>query len=225
MLSGFALPVLMLLGAYESVVIDPNRVLLFSAYLTNLNMYMNAVLGVFLYCIIVSYLFGREYTEHTLKSLITRPISRCKYLLGKFLMFLIWILLVVSISFFTTILCSVFGGVSGISLNLAIEYYLRILLGGFLLFLSMSPFVFIGMVMKNIVPGIICGVISFMINMISYEKPFAPFCPWMSPFLISSGEIFNYSSGLITPILVLIGVFIIGFILSWIYLVKRDIPL
>lgn len=149
LLSGFALPILMLIGAYYVHIINPNRVLLFSSYLINLNMYMNAVLAVFLFSIVVSYLFGREYNEHTLKSILTRPISRKKYLCGKFLMFLVWILLILSVSFFTAVICSIFGGVHGISLSLLVEYYLRMLLGGFLLFLSMSPFVLIGIVMKN----------------------------------------------------------------------------
>lgn len=225
LLSGFALPILMLIGAYYVHIINPNRVLLFSSYLINLNMYMNAVLAVFLFSIVVSYLFGREYNEHTLKSILTRPISRKKYLCGKFLMFLVWILLILSVSFFTAVICSIFGGVHGISLSLLVEYYLRMLLGGFLLFLSMSPFVLIGIVMKNSIPGIICAVVAFMTNMIAYEKPFAPYCPWISPFIISSGEISNYSTGILIPILILIIVFLIGVILSWLYLSKTDIPL
>lgn len=64
-----------------------------------------------------------------------------------------------------------------------------------------------------------------MTNMIAYEKPFAPYCPWISPFIISSGEISNYSTGILIPILILIIVFLIGVILSWLYLSKTDIPL
>lgn len=225
LLSGIALPIFMFISAFYIHVLDSNRVLLFSSYLTNLNMYMNAVLAVFIFCIIVSYLFGREYAEHTLKSILTRPVSRKKYLCGKFLMFLIWILILATVSFITCCICSILGGVQGISLSIAVEYYLRMLLGGFLLFLPMSPFVFIGMIMKNIIPGIICGVVAFMINMIAYQRPYAPYCPWISPFIISSGEIYNYSTGLITPILILIIVFSIGTILSWLYLAKSDVPL
>ncbi len=69
LLSGIALPLFMFISAFYIHALDSNRVLLFSSYLTNLNMYMNAVLAVFLFCIIVSYLFGREYAEHTLKSI------------------------------------------------------------------------------------------------------------------------------------------------------------
>ena len=101
LLSGIALPIFMFISAFYIHALDSNRVLLFSSYLTNLNMYMNAVLAVFLFCIIVSYLFGREYAEHTLKSILTRPVSRKKYLCGKFLMFLIWILILATVSFIT----------------------------------------------------------------------------------------------------------------------------
>ena len=63
----------------------------FEALFTNVNMYMTAMFAVLIFAIIISYLFGREYNEHTLKTMLTIPISREKFLASKYLMFLVWI--------------------------------------------------------------------------------------------------------------------------------------
>ena len=63
----------------------------FEALFTNVNMYMSAMFAVMIFAIIISYLFGREYNEHTLKTMLTIPVSRSKFLLSKYVMFLIWI--------------------------------------------------------------------------------------------------------------------------------------
>ena len=48
----------------------------FEALFTNVNMYMTAMFSVLIFAIIISYLFGREYNEHTLKTMLTIQISR-----------------------------------------------------------------------------------------------------------------------------------------------------
>ena len=59
----------------------------FEALFTNVNMYMSAMFAVLIFAIIISYLFGREYNEHTLKTMLTIPVSRAKFLASKYVMF------------------------------------------------------------------------------------------------------------------------------------------
>ena len=75
-------------------------------FLSQVNMYMSLIFVVLLFTIIMSYLFGREYNEHTLKTMLTAPTSRKMFLLSKYAMFLIWILI---ISMVTTLSAVVFG--------------------------------------------------------------------------------------------------------------------
>ena len=77
----------------------------FEALFSNVNMYMSAMFAILIFAIIISYLFGREYSEHTLKTMLTIPISRGKFLLSKYLMFLVWIvILTIATSLSTLIL-------------------------------------------------------------------------------------------------------------------------
>ena len=83
----------------------------FELLFTNVNMYMSSLFAVLLFAIIISYLFGREYNEHTLKSMLTIPISRGKFILSKYIMFLVWILILTVV---TTISTAIFGFVAGL---------------------------------------------------------------------------------------------------------------
>lgn len=225
-LSALIPPILVLITLFEMKNLHPTEAIAFSTFLSDVNLYMLGLFGVLVFCIIVSYLFGREYNEHTLKSLLILPISKIKYLCGKFLMLIIWIMVICSVTFIGAVICAYIGGVSGFTLNVLGEYYLKLLSGGALLFLSMSPFVFISMLMRNLVPAMIGGASVVLVNMMVYGKKYAPFSPWMSPYLISSGELLtDYTIGLIIPSLILIITFIVGFGLSWTYLSKKDVPL
>ena len=94
----------------------------FDALFTNVNMYMSVLFAVLLFSIIMAYLFGREYNEHTLKAMLTVPISRGKFLVSKYLMFLIWILILTVVTSVTTL---VFGFAAGLtdSFSLQMSFY------------------------------------------------------------------------------------------------------
>ena len=104
LLTGFIPPLLMYIGVLETLVDDPFYVLKFAMLFRETNLYMTGLFAVFVLCIIISYLIGREYNEHTLKLVLTSPVSKIKYLVGKYIVFIIWALLLFVITFVGTIL-------------------------------------------------------------------------------------------------------------------------
>ena len=84
----------------------------FSMLFSTVNMYMSALFAILLFSIIIAYLFGREYNEHTLKTMLTVPISRGKFLASKYVMFLIWILILTVVTSVTTL---AFGFLAGLT--------------------------------------------------------------------------------------------------------------
>ena len=111
----------------------------FDALFTNVNMYMSVLFAVLLFSIIMAYLFGREYNEHTLKAMLTVPISRGKFLVSKYLMFLIWILILTVVTSVTTLVFGFAAGLTGFTLKLFIDSFAQLLLANVLLFLTFSP--------------------------------------------------------------------------------------
>ena len=197
----------------------------FDALFSTVNMYMSALFAILLFSIIISYLFGREYNEHTLKTMLTVPISRGKFLISKYVMFLIWILILTVVTSISTLAFGFVAGLSGFSLQLFINSFAELLFANVLLFLTFSPFVFISLFITNMVPAMVGGASLTLVSLLVNGQSWAPYVPWACPYLISSGEIADYGVSLMIPYGVILVTFIIGLAISYVYFTKKDVPL
>ena len=178
--------------------------------------YACSLFYIIIFTIIIAYLFGREYTEHTLKT---------KLLIGKYLMFFIWAFIITTITFTGTVIAAYLGGISDITLSVGLNSYKEMLISEILLCLSFSPFVVLSLVMPNMVFSMVTGAIFSIINLFVYTSKYAPYIPWCSPHLISSNEIANYSCNTATSLAILLATFAIGLTISYIYFTKKDVCL
>lgn len=222
---GIITPLMMFAGLLKSKIDDPTAIVSFQSLFNDGNLYYLGLFAVILFSVIVAYLFGREYNEHTLKSVLTVPISKTKYLFGKLAMLLIWIVILAIVSFLAILIFGFIGGADQFSWKVAIEALYHFVSGSILLGLVMSPFIFLSMWMKNLVPAMICGAGVCLGNMIMFGQDWAPLFPWMSPQLLSSGDISQYSYGTLTPSLILLATFLVGLAISWLYFNKKDVSL
>ena len=197
----------------------------FELLFSNVNMYMSALFAILLYAIMISYLFGREYNEHTLKTMLTIPVSRGKFLLSKYVMFLVWILILTVVTTLSTMVLGFVAGLDGFSLKLFIDSFAQLLFANVLLFLTFSPFVFISLFITNMVPAMVGGAGLALVNMMIYGQTWAPYVPWVCPYLIASGEIAEYSSSITLSYAVILATFAIGLVISYIYFTKTDVTL
>ncbi len=197
----------------------------FEMLFSSVNMYMSALFAVLLFAIMISYLFGREYNEHTLKTMLTIPISRGKFLLAKYAMFLVWILILTVITSISTVLFGFAAGLGGFTLKLFIDSFIQLLFGNVLLFLTFSPFVFLSLFITNMVPAMVGGATLALVNLLVYGQNWAPFVPWVCPYLISSGEIAQYGTGIGVSYTIIFATFAIGLVVSYIYFTRKDVSL
>ena len=197
----------------------------FDALFSTVNMYMSALFAILLFSIIISYLFGREYNEHTLKTMLTVPISRGKFLISKYLMFLIWILILTVVTSLSTLAFGFAAGLTGFTLQLFLNSFAELLFANILLFLTFSPFVFISLFITNMVPAMVGGAGLALVNMMIYGQTWAPYVPWVCPYLIASGEIAEYSGSVTLSYAVILATFAIGLVISYIYFTKTDVSL
>ncbi len=197
----------------------------FEALFSNVNMYMSAIFAVLIFAIIISYLFGREYNEHTLKTMLTIPVSRGKFIISKYLMFLVWIVILAMVTSASTLIFGFMAGLEGFTLKLFIDSFAQLLFANFLLFLTFSPFVFLSMFITNMVPAMVGGATLTLVNLMVYGQNWAPFVPWVCPYLIASGEIVEYSTSISVSYGVILMTFVIGLAISYIYFTKRDVSL
>lgn len=197
----------------------------FDMLFTNVNMYMSALFAVLLFAIIISYLFGREYNEHTLKTMLTIPISRGKFLLAKYVMFLVWILIITVATSLSTVIFGFVAGLEGFTLKLFIDSFAQLLYANVLLFLTFSPFVFLSLFITNMVPAMVGGASLTLVNMMIYGQTWAPYVPWVCPYLIASGEIAEYSTSITVSYGIILATFVIGLAISYIYFTRKDVSL
>ena len=75
------------------------------------------------------------------------------------------------------------------------------------------------------VPAMVGGASLTLVNMLVYGQTWAPYVPWVCPYLIASGEIADYSVNVMTPYGLILATFLIGAVISYIYFTKKDVPL
>ncbi|WP_407423209.1 ABC transporter permease [Methanobrevibacter sp.] len=197
----------------------------FEALFTNVNMYMSAMFAVLIFAIIISYLFGREYNEHTLKIMLTIPVSREKFLASKYLMFLVWIVILTVVTSISTLVFGFAAGLDGFSLRIFADGFTQLLYANILLFLSFSPFVFVSLFITNMVPAMVGGAGLALVNLMVYGQNWAPFVPWVCPYLIASDKIAEYSTSITVSYGVILATFVIGLAISYIYFTKTDVSI
>ena len=196
----------------------------FEALFTNVNMYMSAMFAVLLFAIIISYLFGREYNEHTLKTMLTIPVSRKEFLASKYVMFLVWTVILTAVTSLSTVMFGFMAGLEGFSLKIFIKGFMQLLYANVLLFLTFSPFVFISLFITNMVPAMVGGATLSLVNLMVYGQNWAPYVPWACPYLIASGEIAEYGVSIFLSGIIL-ATFLTGIAVSYIYFTKADVSI
>ena len=197
----------------------------FDMLFTNVNMYMSALFAIMLFSIMISYLFGREYNEHTLKTMMTIPISRGKFLISKYVMFLVWILILTVVTSLSSLVFGFIAGLEGFTLKLFIDSFAQLLFANVLLFLTFSPFVFLSLFITNMVPAMVGGAGLTLVNMLIYGQTWAPYVPWVCPYLIASGEIAEYATSPTVSYGIILVTFLIGLAISYIYFTKTDVAI
>ena len=116
-LGALFVPFMLSMGIAYQLWQSPDYIFYFKDGFEVMKQFLFVLFGVEVFAIVSAYLFGREYSERTLKSILTTPISKIKYLCGKFLMFFIWTILLVLISYFGLILFGEVIGIKGLTNN------------------------------------------------------------------------------------------------------------
>lgn len=100
----------------------------------NLLCQFNAAIGLIGYGFITTWVFGREYTDHTVKDILALPISRIKIVTSKFIAISVWCILLMCVLFVVGILIGLVIHLSGWSFEIFTRVPINILYHRFLQF-------------------------------------------------------------------------------------------
>ena len=222
-LGAMVAPIMVFAGLIKARITEPNKVITYWDMLEQTNLYVLLLFGVIVYGVIAAYLFSREYTENTLKAVLTVPVSKGAFLTSKFLMLFVWMMILTAVAWIVTLSLSVIGNAAEFSADLIVQSLKEYFLGAFLLYFTMSPFVFITLWLKNLVTPIIATATAVLGNVALANEDLGVLFPWTSPYLIASGDIVKYSYSTETALTIILAVFSIGIFASFIYFEKEDV--
>jgi len=200
----------------------PERTIWFRDVFSANNLYVLLLISVVLYGVIAAYLFSREYTENTLKNVLTIPVSKTKFMLVKYLMLFLWIMVLTLIAWGLLLVFGQIAQLAGFSWGLAIEQLGRYLVGGCLAFLLTSPAVFLALRFKNLVPPIIFSTAITLVNVLMANVEERVLFPWSAIYVISSGKLV-WQYPLICPYIAVFGMALVGLTASVLYFKSIDI--
>lgn len=215
-------PVMMFISLLNIQSKKPDEPILFSVAFYNTNMYVLMLMGTLLYGVITAYLFNREYTENTLKNLLTIPVSKMSLIASKLVLLLIWILGLTLLMWGLTLILGLIGQFEGLTRSVLLQSLKQYLLGGCFFFLLSMPTMWVTLLFKNFVPTIIFTAVITMANILVADSEYIAVFPWTAAHVIANNAFVPEYPHEYSYIVILI-TSLIGFGATIIHFKKSDI--
>ncbi|WCN36388.1 ABC transporter permease [Aneurinibacillus uraniidurans] len=216
-------PFMVVISTYiHSKTKEPTKVVLFEELFFDTHLYTVLLIGVPLYGVVTAYLFSREYTEDTLKNLLTIPVSRTSIILSKMLLLFLWIMLLTLLAWGLTLLLGMIGQFDGVSTTLIVNTLRTFIVAGVFLFLLSTPIILTTIVLKNYVPTIVLTIVITLINVMGSQSEYKGLVPWTAAFDIANGTLLPTYPPVYSYVVIL-ATSIIGFIATLVYFRRADI--
>ncbi len=220
-------PLLMLIQALQTHFNKPEILFTLSDIYSDSVLYIMLLVNMMIYVAIAAYLFSREYTESTLKTILPIPISRTKLLIGKFFTLLLWIVMLTLVTWagifiISGLYHSVFT-LKGYNLLVAISWLPKLLFGGILMFLTTSPFVFLAIKTKGVVAPMIGSAVIVMGSAALSNQEWGVLYPWAATYFLVQGKTESTGYPIWLSVVIIIIVSAVGFIMTFHHFKKEDL--
>lgn len=147
--------------------------------------------------IIAAYLFSREYTENTLKTIFAVPLSKRKFIAGKFITLLLCCLFFMLLTWaeilLLAILCNAIFAGPPLHYLTALESLIQMLYGAVLLYAAVAPVAYLSLRARGFFAPVMSAAVICLADVILTGSPLAPYFPWTSTYLLITGRIGNAS--------------------------------
>jgi bacitracin transport system permease protein len=226
-LGALVAPALMFANGVNTHFLRPDNEIKMTGFYDSCIMFSMLMFGLIVYAVITAYLFSREYTENTLKTIITVPVKKRTFIISKFIMLFIWIMFLTLISWISIyILTALFNAIFGLEefyTSVALIYLGKMMFSGVLMFLTISPIAFLSIWTKGFVVPLISAATIAIANVILSNSELQALFPWTATHLIVKNGFtqIEYSKVLVIGLIALVS--ILGLVLSIVYFQREDI--
>jgi len=154
--------------------------------------------GLILFGFITSWTFGREYSDKTLKDLLSLPISRTHIVISKFLLVFLWCAFLSLIVFILGIIVGNFVTLPGWSIDIALKGFNMFFICAFLTIILSTPVAFFACIGRGYLSPLGFVIFTLAISQIIATIGYGQFIPWSVPALYSN--VTGSLSGALQPI-------------------------
>lgn len=221
-------PMLVLVNSIQRYLRNPNQTITLYGLYDGAVMFLMLLFAPLVMSVIATYLISREYTEKTLKTIFTVPVSKKQFLEGKFLILFMMVMLFMLISWLDililAVICSFFLKVEQITAVTAVPFLLEMLFGGILLYMTLMPIVYLSIRNKGFIAPFIVVAVICLLNVVLSNTGIAGFLPWTASYLlVSRGRSGNFGCPPFVSFLIIAAVCVLSVIASRKRFMEEDI--
>lgn len=182
---------------------------------TYLGMYgqLIAAGGFFLFVLVISWIFGREFSDRTIKDLLAVPTGRGTILLAKFIVASLWCAGLTVVILLAGFLLGLAIRLPDASTRVILDGALRVILTACLTLLSTLPFAFFASAGRGYLLPLGAAVLFLMAANLAIVLGFGPLFPWAIPGLFTMDR--TALTGL--SYWILIGTGLAGMLATWLW--------
>jgi len=149
---------------------------------------MLAAGGFFLFVLSISWIFGREFADGTLKDMLAVPVQRSSILLAKFIVVAAWSVALAIVIFTLSLVMGVLIHLPGSSSSAIIQASARVLVTAALVIVGITPFAFFASLGRGYLLPLGVAVLMLMIANLVAVVGWGEYFPWAIPGIYAQGK-------------------------------------
>jgi len=147
-----------------------------------------AAVGFLLFVLVVSWVFGREFADGTLKDMLAVPVPRGGILLAKFTTAAIWSIALSIVIYVAGLIIGAIIKLPGGSISVILDGSSMVLVTTGLIILSVPPFAFLASVGRGYLLPLGVAVLTLMMTNLVMIAGWAEYFPWAVPGLYAQAK-------------------------------------
>ena len=144
--------------------------------------------GFFFFILVVSWVFGREFVDGTLKDLLAVPIQRSSIILAKFIVIAIWSFMLTLVILVFSLMMGTFINLPGYSPEVIIDGSIHLVTTALLVMVVSTPFALIASIGRGYLLPLGVAVLMLMGTNIMAVAGWGETFPWAVPGLFAQGK-------------------------------------
>ena len=149
---------------------------------------MVAAGGFFLFVLAISWIFGREFSDGTVKDMLAVPVQRSSILLAKFLVVAAWSVMLAIVIFIVSLVMGVVIQLPGATNMVIFRSSVQVLLTAGLVIAVVTPFAFFASLGRGYLLPLGVAVLTLMMTNLVAIVGWGEYFPWAVPGLYAQGK-------------------------------------